>query len=141
MINEVHAWAYCGEDISLIENYEKAINDKTQTWICHHKSEIALNKSKEELIAIGEYYHRPANELIFVTKSEHNTIHFRGRKMPETLKVKIGVGNRGKRKGCIPWNKSGQPKYKWETPTGEVVIMDKSNARHHHPDWKLLEKV
>lgn len=36
---------YCCEDISLIENYEKAVNDKTQTWCCHHKLEIELLKN------------------------------------------------------------------------------------------------
>ena len=31
--------------------------------------------SRKELIAINEYYDRPANELIFLTKSEHTTLH------------------------------------------------------------------
>ena len=29
MINELGAYAYCREDISKIENYDKALNDKT----------------------------------------------------------------------------------------------------------------
>ena len=28
MINEIHAYAYCKEDISKIENYDKAVADK-----------------------------------------------------------------------------------------------------------------
>lgn len=32
-----HAKLWCCEDISKIENYDKAIADKTQTWVCHHK--------------------------------------------------------------------------------------------------------
>lgn len=45
------------------------------------------------------------------------------------------------RKGRTPWNKNGQPKYKWLTPLGEIKIMDKSNAHHYHKDWKLIEQV
>ena len=39
MISENQVKKYCREDISLIENYDKAINDKTQTWDCHHRKE------------------------------------------------------------------------------------------------------
>ncbi len=45
------------------------------------------------------------------------------------------------RKGKTPWNKNGQPRYKWLTPSGEIKIMDKSNAHHYHKDWKLIEQV
>ena len=45
------------------------------------------------------------------------------------------------RKGKTPLNKNGQPKYKWLTPSGEIKIMDKSNAHHYHKDWKLIEQV
>ena len=40
MINEKNAKRFCNEDISLIENYDKAIVDNTQTWHCHHRAEI-----------------------------------------------------------------------------------------------------
>lgn len=29
---------------------------------------------------------------------------------------------------------------KWLTPEGEIKIMDKLNAKYHHPDWVLIEK-
>ena len=57
------------------ENYEIAINDPKNTWICHHKNGILLHKSAKELDEIGLYYNRPPEELIFVTKSEHKTLH------------------------------------------------------------------
>jgi len=66
---------YCCDDISLIENYDKAINDENQTWHCHHKLETELNISRKELIDIGRYYNVPASELIFLTAYEHNYIH------------------------------------------------------------------
>lgn len=82
MIYERRAKLYCKEDISLIENYDKAINDKSQTWHCHHRDEVKVlpsgmkvYRSKEELMESGRYYHCPANELIFLTYKEHNAIH------------------------------------------------------------------
>lgn len=74
--------SYCKEDISLIENYDKAINDKEHTWDCHHRDEIRtlpsgmkVYRSKQELIDNGRYYNCPANELIFLTASEHQSLH------------------------------------------------------------------
>ena len=61
-----------------IENYEIALNDKTQTWVCHHRREVQDGFriwTKEELIKVGQYYHRKPNELIFMTKSEHTSLH------------------------------------------------------------------
>ena len=81
MINFKKAKSYCREDISLIENYDKAMEDKTQTWECHHRDEykvlpsgIVVIRSCNELIENGRYYKCPANELIFLTKEEHMKI-------------------------------------------------------------------
>ena len=78
MISERMANKFCKDDISLIENYEIAVNDQTQIWHCHHRRETIY--TREGLIEIGEYYHRPACELIFLTKTEHNKIHKTGNK-------------------------------------------------------------
>lgn len=83
MIDICGVYAYCkDDDLSLIENYDKAIADTTQTWICHHKDEvkvlpsgIKVYRSREEMIENGRYYHCPANELIFLTKADHNKTH------------------------------------------------------------------
>lgn len=75
MINKTFTKRYCCEDISLIENYDKAVNDTTQTWQIHHKLEIELNKKRDELIKMGLYYHRPASELIFLTIGDHRRVH------------------------------------------------------------------
>ena len=80
MISEYYAKSFCKDDISLIENYDKAIADKTQTWHCHHRRESIFSKS--DLIEIGEYYNRPACELIFLTKSEHIRLHKIGENNP-----------------------------------------------------------
>lgn len=73
MINIKCVKPFCKDDISLIKNYDKAINDNTKTWDCHHINELTYTKN--ELIKMNMYYNRPACELIFLTRSEHNKIH------------------------------------------------------------------
>lgn len=74
-----HAYMYCREDLSLIENYDKAISDNTQSWRCHHRLEIQDEGrtiyTAKQLQEMGLYYNRPANELIFLTLNEHNYLH------------------------------------------------------------------
>ena len=69
MISTQTPQKYCREDISLIENYDKAIADKTQLWDCHHRRESIYTKA--QLIEMGEYYNRPAMELIFLPPKDH----------------------------------------------------------------------
>lgn len=75
---------YCiPEQIEQIENYEFAKKDNFQGWHIHHRLEThnsdgekrLVNLSREELIALDMYYNRPANELIFLTASEHAKLH------------------------------------------------------------------
>ena len=75
------AYAFCIEDIELIENYDKAIADESNNWIVHHKLGISEDRciTKDELISMNLYYHRPAAELIFMTKSEHVKLHNKAR--------------------------------------------------------------
>lgn len=76
----------CKDDPSLIENYDKAIEDTTQVWICHHRKETELGLRPSDLIRMKMYYYRPPNELIFLTPSEHNLIH--GKDIGNGLKEK-----------------------------------------------------
>ena len=100
MINEYFVKSYCKDDISLIENYDKAISDSNQTWHCHHRREITT--PKKQLLEIGEYFNRPAEELVFLTPFEHMSLHnknnknFFGRHHTEYAKRKIAEGNKGK---------------------------------------------
>ena len=68
---------YCSEDISRIENYDKAVNDKEHMWECHHRAEILPcgRYSQEELKKVGMFWHRPASELIFLRHDEHKKLH------------------------------------------------------------------
>lgn len=83
MINEQYAMKYCKDDITKIENYDKAINDPSKTWEIHHRLELTLDgdyaHSAEELKRLNMYYARPYFELIFLTKSEHTKLHMKGK--------------------------------------------------------------
>lgn len=123
---------YCCEDISLIENYEKAIASN-ELYHCHHRLETDKCLSKTELIELKLYWNRPANELIFLTVSEHRKLHYKnrndkwkspmtnqmeGKHLSEESRKKISKSNKGRifsdehikhlsesLKGHTPWNK------------------------------------
>ena len=86
MISIGHARRFCKDDISKIENYDKAISDTSQTWVLHHKLELTLNgefaHSRTDLIRFGMYFKRPYFELIFLPKFEHQRLHKSGKNNP-----------------------------------------------------------
>lgn len=91
---------FCKGDYTKIENYEQAINDTTQTWHCHHRDEVKtlpsgmiVYRSKDELIENGRYYGCPANELIFLTRSEHRRLHTIGVPVSRSLKSKNNLSD------------------------------------------------
>ena len=77
MISLVYANRYCCEDVSKIENYELAIAHNSQIWDIHHRLEIHEDylNTREDLKLMNLYWNRPANELIFLTHSEHIAMH------------------------------------------------------------------
>ena len=99
MINIKNAKQYCKDNISLIENYDKAISDNTQIWHLHHRLELTLDNeyalSKQDLVRHGMYYKRPYFELIFMTAAEHRALHNSAmNKRPEVIKAhKIAFDN------------------------------------------------
>jgi len=97
MINESQARKYCREDITLIKNYAKAIADKTETWICHHRNaEPFTGFCTADLKKMNMYENRPASELMFVTRSEHQTIHTKGKRHSAEARKKISDAKKGK---------------------------------------------
>lgn len=80
MINETKVKKYCYQDISLIENYERAVADTEHVWDCHHRVETIMNCGAKELQAQGCYYDRPAHDLIFLPREEHASLHMKGKK-------------------------------------------------------------
>ena len=112
-----------------IENYEKAKADNFKGWECHHRLEThnsdgerrMVDIAREELLALGMYYGRPASELIFMKRSEHASLHQKGKQKSEETKNKMSEAQKGHfvseetrdkisetLKGNIPWNKGKQ---------------------------------
>ena len=91
---------YCKEP-EKIENYEKAKKDNFKGWHCHHRLEThnsdgerrLVNISMDELKALGMYYNRPAEELIFLTIREHNAFN-KGKLISEEHKKKVSEANK-----------------------------------------------
>ena len=108
---------YCS-DIENVENYQKAKKDNFIGWHCHHRLEThnsdgerrLVDISHNELKALGMYYNRPADELIFLTSREHQILHTKGKqgywkgktgpnkckKLPEETKKKMSEAKKGK---------------------------------------------
>ena len=107
MINEYYAKKFCKDDISKIENYDKAIADTTQTWDLHHRLELTLDGefalSREQLKMHDMYYNRPYYELIFLTHAEHRRLHMQN--MSEDTRRKMSEA----KKGQLPWNIGKHP--------------------------------
>ena len=77
---------YC-DDYKNIENYYKAAADNFIGWQCHHRLETHTSDGERrlvditaaELIALGMYYNRPANELILMKMKDHRRLHLCGK--------------------------------------------------------------
>lgn len=122
---------YCTKP-ELIENYDKAVADTTRMWDCHHRLETHTSDgerrptdiTRKELIALDMYYNRPPEELIFITKEDHLSLHHKGKNygpLSEEHKKKISEANKGKvrsddarikysnaKKGKPAWNKGNK---------------------------------
>ena len=99
MICEKHAKKFC-KDFTKIENYEEAIADTKNVWDCHHRLELVktggvVDATRQELIDWGIYYDRPADELIFLTHSEHASIHMGDRKLSNKTRKKLSDLHKG----------------------------------------------
>lgn len=81
------------KDFTKIENYEKAVADETNLWVIHHRLETHRWSKKQQkwirrdedvptsvLKSLGLYYKRPPEELIFMTKTDHCSLHWKGKK-------------------------------------------------------------
>ena len=100
---------YC-KDYKNIENYDMAVADNFKGWHCHHRLEThtpdgvrrKVDISMEELKSSGMYYHRPSEELIFLTTREHNAFNKgrpgpnKGKKFSEEARRKMAEAKKGK---------------------------------------------
>jgi hypothetical protein len=100
MISEPNAKQYCRDDISKIENYEQAINDKENKWVVHHRLEFTINgefaHTWKELKKLGMYWKRPYFELIFMRANEHLQLHKKRKSLSPEARRKMIVSKKGK---------------------------------------------
>ena len=91
---------YCTEP-EKIENYERAKKDNFKGWHCHHRLEThnsdgerrPVDITYKELMALNMYYHRPAEELIFLPRSEHEAFRKGKPRSAETRRKMKGNKN------------------------------------------------
>lgn len=108
MISLINVKKFCREgELEKIENYEQAINDKENMWVCHHRLELTLEGEfanyKKDLIRMGMYYNRPAFELIFMTNADHKKMHSHVQPCSNETKKKLAkvmIGTKGLRCGA-----------------------------------------
>src|SRR5574344_68641 len=94
---------YC-KHLELIENYEEAKADDFKGWDIHHRLEThnsdgerrLVDISRAELIALGIYYNRPPEELIFMKSEEHKTLHQKGKPLSDEARRKNSEAHKGK---------------------------------------------
>ena len=92
------------KDYTKIENYEIAVNS-SEMYACHHRLEThtsdgerrLVDISKQELIALGMYYNRPPEELVFMQRGKHTSLHWKDKKLSETTKAKLSAAIKGRK--------------------------------------------
>ena len=113
-MNIEHYKRYC-KDYENIENYDKALADNFKGWHCHHRLEThtsdgerrLVDITQKELMALNMYYHRPAEELIFLTSREHNAFN-KGRKHTEEARRKMSEAANGRKNSAESKKKNSE---------------------------------
>ena len=85
----------CCKDYTLIENYNEAVNDTTQIWVCHHILGEIL--TRQQLLDHDFYYNVPPCMLKFLSLSEHAKLHNSVRTLTDETKSKISKSLTGKK--------------------------------------------
>lgn len=67
-----HLKRYCREPLENIKGYRESV-EADGRYDCHHINELTF--TKDELIKMNMYYHRPASELVFMKAEDHSKWH------------------------------------------------------------------
>ena len=136
---------YC-KDYQDIENYEKAKADDFKNWEVHHRLEThnsdgerrLVDLTIDELIALGMYYNRPAEELIFMKHSEHASLHQKGKPRSAETKKKISEAAKGKHRSDETKKKMGEAQ-KGHTVSEETrkKISEAEKCSHWYNNGKI----
>lgn len=128
----------------LIENYEEAMNSE-EMYICHHRKEITEDGrnafTADELIDLGEYYHRPPEELIFLTKSVHKALHMaannKDRNVTDEHKKELAKlrNKRYREKHREELNQKSRERYANNDEYRKTRAEQHKKWINEHPDW------
>lgn len=160
---------YCCEELNNIENYQNAINEP-ELYDLHHKLglqhtrkellelNLYYNRHASELIFLthSEHtkIHMDGHNVTDETKNKISNSNKgkttrKGTYHSDETKQKIS----NSLKGHLPWRtgshseeskqkmRKSKIKYKWLTPTGEIIEMSINHAKRYHPDWVCLNEV
>lgn len=95
------------------------------------------DKAKQKMSEARKKYHHSEESKRKISES------LKCHKVAEDTKQKMSEAKLGKHflKLSEACKGKTKPKYKWLTPTGEIIEMTKTNAHRCHPNWKLIEQV
>ena len=134
--------SYCSEPLELVENYQQAEAENFKGWCIHHRLEIqpdGTRVSMQELIDQGLYYGRPAEELVFMRRGEHTSLHnigntyIKGKHHSAETRHKISEANKCKHKSAETRNKIAEAR-KGKHHSAETR-KKLSEARKGKPTW------
>lgn len=134
---------YC-RNPELIENYDLAIADKTQTWEVHHRLESCF--TQKFLNEMGLYYDVEPEALIFLTRAEHRKIDSANKRLSEAMKgIKFSEEHKRKissaKQGKPSWNKGLKNVYHRKPFSEEHKrkIREANKGNHKGMHWKLVD--
>lgn len=109
------------KDIEHVENYWKAKADDFHGWVLHHK--YGVNRTVQRMIELGLYYDREPEELIYVTRGEHNKIHKRclGKRFSIETKNKMRQSHLGKHIHSEEHKKELSERLKTDNPSKKFI--------------------
>lgn len=80
----------------LIEGYDRMLKEgfdelhRGNRWVLHHRLE-EKGLSNKDLVNKGLYYNRPPSELIWLTRKEHNNLHFNLRRKMKLVRMEVAT--------------------------------------------------
>ena len=117
MISITHIKNYC-TDYQNIQNYAEAVKSPLR-YDLHHRLEIDEMQSMSDLKFLHLYYHRPPEELIFLSHGDHISLHKKGKPSPwlgkhpsEETRKKMSEALKGEKSYMYGKPKSAETKQK-----------------------------
>ena len=139
-----YSFKYYCKDYENIENYDKAKADDFKNWEVHHRLEThnsdgerrLVDITADELKTLDMYYNRPADELIFLTISEHSRLHMKGKRRSEETRKKISSAQKGR----PAWNKGKKMSEEFCRKNSESHKGEKNSfyGKHHTEESKRM---